>query len=594
MRIRLSWIVGSIALALAVSPLAAQIPAVSDIEAPYPAVQGPVHMAGVQYGSGTVSYGPVNTPLIMSGSNFGSSGTVLFPGTQAGTTVQASVSYWSSNILFLTVPTGATSGLVKVVTQGQTSVGVPFIVTQGIYSPSCPASPPTTQLEITTASLPNAPVGRAYSATLGAEGGTPPYSWSLIGGTQLPTGLSLAASTGAITGTPSVAGTASFTVQVTDSNAGVKSSALSIAVNAQMLVPGPVYSYQADPAGEGYDSVGNVTQFTDSVMGTWSFGYDYLNRLTSASPGNNQSICMAYDSFGNRTKSTALQSACSSADPATESYTAANRINWLTGTSGITEDASGDVTYDGKTNYVYDGEGRLCAVQYNGYSGGPVAIGYLYDADGRRVAKGTITANSLSCNPASNGFTLTESYVLDQGGEKLTALDQNGNWEQTNVYGGGMLLATYNTSGLHFHLTDPLGTRRVQTTAQGQPELDCQSLPFGDQQSCVADANAPLSPAPSDATNLHFTGKERDTESGNDYFGARYYASSMGRFLSPDWSEYPDTVPYADLTNPQSLNLYAYVGNNPLADADVDGHGCLDSDPCRAALDIGQGHRSAG
>jgi RHS repeat-associated protein len=33
-----------------------------------------------------------------------------------------------------------------------------------------------------------------------------------------------------------------------------------------------------------------------------------------------------------------------------------------------------------------------------------------------------------------------------------------------------------------------------------------------------------------------FTGKERDTESGNDYFGARYYASTMGRFMSPDWS----------------------------------------------------------
>ena len=33
-----------------------------------------------------------------------------------------------------------------------------------------------------------------------------------------------------------------------------------------------------------------------------------------------------------------------------------------------------------------------------------------------------------------------------------------------------------------------------------------------------------------------FTGKERDTESGNDYFGARYYSSSMGRFMSPDWS----------------------------------------------------------
>ena len=68
------------------------------------------------------------------------------------------------------------------------------------------------------------------------------------------------------------------------------------------------------------------------------------------------------------------------------------------------------------------------------------------------------------------------------------------------------------------------------------------------------------------------TGKERDTESGNDYFGARYYASSMGRFLSPDWSAKIEPIPYAKLNNPQSLNLYAYVGNNPLIRTDPDGH----------------------
>jgi RHS repeat-associated protein len=69
-----------------------------------------------------------------------------------------------------------------------------------------------------------------------------------------------------------------------------------------------------------------------------------------------------------------------------------------------------------------------------------------------------------------------------------------------------------------------------------------------------------------------FTGKERDTESGNDYFGARYYGSSMGRFMSPDWSAQEEPVPYAKLDNPQSLNLYAYVGNNPLGGVDADGH----------------------
>jgi RHS repeat-associated protein len=69
-----------------------------------------------------------------------------------------------------------------------------------------------------------------------------------------------------------------------------------------------------------------------------------------------------------------------------------------------------------------------------------------------------------------------------------------------------------------------------------------------------------------------FTGKERDAESGLDYFGARYYGSSMGRFMSPDWAAKATPVPYAKLDNPQSLNLYAYVGNNPLSHIDPDGH----------------------
>jgi len=69
-----------------------------------------------------------------------------------------------------------------------------------------------------------------------------------------------------------------------------------------------------------------------------------------------------------------------------------------------------------------------------------------------------------------------------------------------------------------------------------------------------------------------FTGKERDAESGNDYMFARYYNSATGRFLSPDWSAKEEPVPYAKLDNPQSLNLYSYVYNNPLRAADPDGH----------------------
>jgi len=73
-----------------------------------------------------------------------------------------------------------------------------------------------------------------------------------------------------------------------------------------------------------------------------------------------------------------------------------------------------------------------------------------------------------------------------------------------------------------------------------------------------------------------FTGKERDAESGLDYMFARYYNSATGRFLSPDWSAKVEPVPYAKLDDPQSLNLYSYVGNNPVGRADPDGHCCWD------------------
>jgi RHS repeat-associated protein len=75
---------------------------------------------------------------------------------------------------------------------------------------------------------------------------------------------------------------------------------------------------------------------------------------------------------------------------------------------------------------------------------------------------------------------------------------------------------------------------------------------------------------------MHFTGKMRDVASGNDYFGARYYSSALGRWMGPDWSTTPVPIPFANITNPQSLNLYAYVLNNPLSKLDSDGHVVVD------------------
>jgi RHS repeat-associated protein len=76
----------------------------------------------------------------------------------------------------------------------------------------------------------------------------------------------------------------------------------------------------------------------------------------------------------------------------------------------------------------------------------------------------------------------------------------------------------------------------------------------------------------SDPNHYKFTGKERDAESGLDNFGARYDSSSLGRFMTPDWAARATAVPYAVFGDPQSLNLYGYVRNDPVSRVDADGH----------------------
>jgi len=339
-------------------------------------------------------------------------------------------------------------------------------------------------------------------------------------------------------------------------------------------------SYVVGSIPTGYDAVGNVVGYSELMQGpttsgtttdNWTFTIDALSRLTSAANteantiGGSQTsnFCYAYDSFGNRTLN--YGGACASGLPQL-SYNASNHS-----ASGLqVYDSAGNVTADSNTGntYLYDGAGQVCAVKNVSVPGNAIMTGYVYNADGDRVAKGSITA--MSCDPASNGLqTSSETdYVIGPGGEQLTEMSNGGTtWNHTNIFAGGELIGTYDTSGLHFYANDWLGNRRLQTGSAGAPEQTCGNLPFGDGLNCSASITTP--------TEHHFTGKERDTESGNDYFDARYYASSLGRFLSPDWSAQAEPVPYAKLDNPQSLNLYSYVMNNPLSRVDPDGHNPL-------------------
>ena len=125
-------------------------------------------------------------------------------------------------------------------------------------------------------------------------------------------------------------------------------------------------------------------------------------------------------------------------------------------------------------------------------------------------------------------------------------------------------------AGSHAVYTDHLGTPRLKLhvmTAASEARDDY--YPFGQQVNTVVDA----------AHDRRFTGKERDAESGLDYFGARYYHSVAGRFLSVD----PSRESLA-IKNPQSLNRYTYVLNSPLKLKDPDGKAAV-----LATLAIGAG-----
>jgi RHS repeat-associated protein len=355
--------------------------------------------------------------------------------------------------------------------------------------------------------------------------------------------------------------------------------------------------------GSGYAGNGNITSYTDSVNGAWSnITYDALDRITAATQNGTLYFCWAYDSFGNRISQATSDQAFSSGSGDCASRVAGNLLTSVSAhyvasnqmdssslsapmtcpagsvassSNGYCYDAAGDMTADGANQYLYDDEGRVCAVLAPPVlAGWPVnMVQYIYDAEGRRVAKGAISTfscdNSINGDTGlpNNGFTLTNSYALGLSGEQVTETGGDGQWLHTNVFVGGQLLSTYDDGGVHFHMTDWLGNRRVQTDYIGAVEATYQNLPFGEM---VPQNNSVFL----GATEHHFTGKERDTETGNDYMFARYYNSSTGRFLSPDWSAKEEPVPYAKLDDPQSLNLYSYVLNNPLSNIDPDGHDC--------------------
>jgi RHS repeat-associated protein len=149
---------------------------------------------------------------------------------------------------------------------------------------------------------------------------------------------------------------------------------------------------------------------------------------------------------------------------------------------------------------------------------------------------------------------------------------------------GGKLVAEYSSGPVSvppchtcFLSSDHLGSTRLVTDENGNTVSRHDYIPFGEEiQANSGGRDGTFGTF--DFVNQKFTGKERDPETGLDYFGARYMSGALGRFTSPDRvgdGLDPVPVPWANFENPQSLNLYAYVRNNPLSNSDPDGNDCV-------------------
>jgi RHS repeat-associated protein len=266
-----------------------------------------------------------------------------------------------------------------------------------------------------------------------------------------------------------------------------------------------------------------------------------------------------YDPWGNLISKT--PSKCS-AENLNEAAWTNNQLHTISG-SDNTYDSAGNMTHDATTglNYTYDAENRITSA--GGYA-------YTYDADGNRVEK-------------SNGSTGTIYWYMSPG--IVAESDLSGNAKSEYVFFDGERVARKDFPGntISYYFSDQLKTASVITDSAGNIKEDEDYYPWGGELQFVN----------SDSNHYKFTSKERDAESGLDYFGARYYGNWLSRWMSPDWAAKPEAVPYSDLGDPQSLNLYSYVRNVPTVKVDRDGHGIIDPATwiklAEKATDIGTG-----
>lgn len=262
-----------------------------------------------------------------------------------------------------------------------------------------------------------------------------------------------------------------------------------------------------------------------TVSMTQSYLYDHVNRLSSATEGTNWSQGYGFDQYGNRWVSSGnVLDSTLTPQHSTDFVAATNRL------SASLYDIPGNQTQDAAgRSFAYDSENHQTS-----FNNGDAI--YRYDCDGRRVAKAVGSETTV--------------FVYNVSG-KLIAEYTSG---------------TPSSGGTSYLTSDHLGSTRVVTDGGGGAKSRHDYLPFGEEIPSTLGRGNVANYGISDGVRQKFTQKERDNESGLDYFLARYYSSGQGRFTSAD-----PLMASARTVNPQTWNRFVYVINNPLRYVDPSG-----------------------
>ncbi|MDD4406126.1 MAG: RHS repeat-associated core domain-containing protein, partial [Parabacteroides sp.] len=227
------------------------------------------------------------------------------------------------------------------------------------------------------------------------------------------------------------------------------------------------------------------------------------------------------------------------------------------GVRDLTYDLDGNLLNDERIVYEWDAENRLTSMTVNTNVGPQFQLDFQYDWMGRRISKTVKT----------NGVTSYSRKFLYDGWNLIAELDGNNALVRAYTWGldlsgttqgaggvGGLLMVNAGTNGVHFPAYDLNGNvMGLVNAANGIISAKYEYGPFGEVFCAVGDM-ARVNP-------FQFSTKYTDFETDLVYYGYRYYSPALGRWLSRD-----------PIEEQGGLNLYGFVGNDPVNRWDVLGY----------------------